>query len=209
MAHKARHGAGYIAIAGNIGAGKTELTGFLCERYDLSPFLEPNDANPYLADFYADMRSWGFQSQIWFLARKYGLHLDLARETRTVVQDRTLYEDAEIFARNLHRQRLISKRDFATYWDLYQSIARSIPPPRLMIQLRCPVRTLRQRIARRGRAMEQNIPDSYLRRLNHLYEDWFKRYDLSPVLVLETDKLDWMTDLVDRLDLFRELERFL
>lgn len=209
MAQRPRQQGGCIAIAGNIGAGKTELASFLCERYDLSPFLEPNDANPYLADFYADMRTYGFQSQIWFLARKYALHLDLAGETRTVVQDRTLYEDAEIFARNLHRQRLISKRDFATYWDLYQSIARSIPPPRLMIQLRCPVRTLRKRIARRGRAMEQNIPDGYLRRLNHLYEDWFRRYDLSPVLVLETDKLDWMTDLVDRLDLFRELERFL
>jgi deoxyadenosine/deoxycytidine kinase len=200
---------GYIAIAGNIGAGKTELASFLCERYDLSPFLEPNDANPYLADFYADMKGWGFQSQLWFLVRKYRLHLDLAGESRTVVQDRTLYEDAEIFAKNLYRQKCISRRDFATYWDLYETVVRTIPAPRLMIQLRCPVRTLRQRITRRGRAMEQNIPVEYLRRLNRLYDDWFRRYDLSPVLTLETDKLDWMTDLVDRLDLFRRIERHL
>jgi deoxyadenosine/deoxycytidine kinase len=200
---------GYIAIAGNIGAGKTELASFLCERYDLSPFLEPNDANPYLADFYADMKGWGFQSQLWFLVRKYRLHLDLAGDSRTVVQDRTLYEDAEIFARNLYRQKCISRRDFATYWDLYETVVRTIPAPRLMIQLRCPVRTLRQRITRRGRAMEQNIPVDYLRRLNRLYDDWFRRYDLSPVLTLETDKLDWMTDLVDRLDLFRRIERHL
>lgn len=200
---------GYIAIAGNIGAGKTELASFLCQRYNLSPFLEPNDANPYLADFYTDMKAWGFQSQLWFLVRKYRLHLDLASETRIVVQDRTLYEDAEIFARNLQRQRCISRRDFATYWDLYETIVRTIPAPRLMIQLRCPVRTLRERIARRGRAMEQSIPVEYLRRLNRLYEDWFHRYDLSPTLTLETDKLDWMTDLVDRLDLFRRIERHL
>jgi len=200
---------GYIAIAGNIGAGKTELASFLCEKYDLSPFLEPNDANPYLADFYADMKSWGFQSQLWFLVRKYRLHLDLGGESRIVVQDRTLYEDAEIFAKNLHRQKCISRRDFATYWDLYETIVRTVPAPRLMIQLRCPVRTLQQRITRRGRAMEQNIPVEYLRRLNRLYEDWFRRYELSPVLTLETDKLDWMTDLVDRLDLFRRIEHHL
>jgi deoxyadenosine/deoxycytidine kinase len=200
---------GYIAIAGNIGAGKTELASFLCERYELSPFLEPNDTNPYLADFYADMKAWGFQSQLWFLVRKYRLHLDLADESRTVVQDRTLYEDAEIFAKNLYQQKCISRRDFATYWDLYETVVRTIPAPRLMIQLRCPVRTLRQRITRRGRAMEQNIPVDYLRRLNRLYDDWFRRYDLSPVLTLETDKLDWMTDLVDRLDLFRRIERHL
>ena len=200
---------GYIAIAGNIGAGKTELTGFLCERYDLSPFVEPNDTNPYLADFYADMKAWGFQSQLWFLVQKYRLHLEMAREQRVVVQDRTLFEDAEIFARNLHRQRCISRRDFDTYWALYETVLQTVPPPRLMIQLRCPVRTLRQRIARRGRAMEQDMPVTYLRRLNQLYEQWFERYDLSPVVVLETDKLDWMTDLVDRLDLFRQIERYL
>ncbi len=199
----------YIAIAGNIGAGKTELTEFLCTRYGLSPFFEPNDANPYLADFYRDMKTWAFRSQLFFLVHKYRLHLTLQHERRTVVQDRTLYEDAEIFARNLHLQRFIDKRDFGVYMELYRSMAGTLRPPDLMIQLRCPVRTLRQRIHGRGRAMEQDIPVNYLRRLNRLYEEWFSTYDLSPVLVLETDKLDWMTDLVDRVDLFRRIEKFL
>ncbi len=199
----------YIAIAGNIGSGKTELTTFLCERYGLSPFVEPNEANPYLADFYADMPAWAFQSQMWFLIRKYQLLLDFDSQPSRVVQDRTLYEDAEIFARNLYRQRAISKRDFATYWMLYETIVRTVRPPDLMIQLRCPVRTLRRRIERRGRAMEQTIPIDYLRRLNRLYEAWFQRYAASPVITLDTDKLDWMTDLVDRLEVFRKIERYL
>jgi deoxyadenosine/deoxycytidine kinase len=199
----------YIAIAGNIGAGKTELTEFLCTRYGLSPFFEPNDANPYLADFYRDMKTWAFRSQLYFLAHKYRLHLTLQDVRHTVVQDRTLYEDAEIFARNLHLQRYIDKRDFGVYMELYRSMTRTLRPPDLMIQLRCPVRTLRQRIHRRGRAMEQDIPVNYLRRLNRLYDAWFGQYDLSPVLVLDTDQLDWMTDLVDRVDLFRKIERYL
>jgi deoxyadenosine/deoxycytidine kinase len=199
----------FIAIAGNIGAGKTELTEFLCRRYDLKPFYEPNDQNPYLADFYSDMRTWAYRSQLFFLTHKFRLHLALQGEPGAVIQDRTIYEDAEIFARNLFRQRLIERRDFDTYWELYQSIKRALRPPDLMIQLRCPVRTLRQRIRSRGRSFEQDIPAEYLRRLNRLYEDWFASYDLSPVLVLETDKLDYLTDLVDRVDLFERIERHL
>ena len=199
----------YIAIAGNIGAGKTELTEFLCRRYGLKPFYEPNDENPYLADFYADMRTWAFRSQLYFLTHKFRLHLSLQDEPGAVIQDRTIYEDAEIFARNLHRQRLIDKRDFGTYWELYRSIRRALRPPDLLIQLRCPVRTLRRRILARGRSFEQDIPTPYLRRLNRLYEEWFARYDLSPTLVLETDKLDYLTDLVDCVDLFEKIEQHL
>lgn len=199
----------FIAIAGNIGAGKTELTEFLCRRYDLQPFYEPNDANPYLADFYRDMRTWAFRSQLFFLTRKFKLHLELQDSPGAAIQDRTLYEDAEIFARNLYQQRLIDKRDFGVYWELYQAIAASLRPPDLMIQLRCPVRTLRQRIRARGRRMEQDLPLRYLQRLNRLYDDWFDNYRLSPVLVLHTDQLDWLTDLVDRADLFRKLEKYL
>lgn len=199
----------FIAIAGNIGAGKTELTRFLCRRYDIKPFYEPNEQNPYLADFYGDMKAWAFKSQVYFLAHKFRLQLELQDEAGTVVQDRTIYEDAEIFAKNLHRQRYIDTRDFKTYTQLYRSISRTLRPPDLMIQLSCPVRTLRRRIKLRGRAMEQEIPVAYLSRLNRLYEDWFKRYDMSPTLRLETDRLDWLTDLVDRVDLFRRIERYL
>ena len=199
----------FIAIAGNIGAGKTELTEFLCKRYGLKPFYEPNDQNPYLEDFYADMKTWAYRSQLFFLTHKFRLHLSLQGEPGAVVQDRTIYEDAEIFARNLYRQRLIEKRDFETYWELYQSIGRALRPPDLMIQLRCPVRTLRQRIRARGRSFEQDIPAAYLRRLNLLYEDWYARYDLSPVLRLEIDKLDYLTDLVDRVDLLDRIEHYL
>jgi deoxyadenosine/deoxycytidine kinase len=199
----------FIAIAGNIGAGKTELTAFLCKKYGIKPFYEPNDQNPYLADFYKDMKAWAFKSQLFFLTHKFRLHRELERETGTAIQDRTIYEDAEIFARNLHKQRAIDKRDWQTYQELYETISASLRPPDLMIYLRCPVKTLKQRIALRGRKMEQDIPTPYLNRLNALYEDWFTRYSLSPVLVLPTDTLDYMTNLVDQVDLFRKIEKHL
>ena len=199
----------FIAIAGNIGAGKTELTRFLCRRYGIKPFFEPNEQNPYLADFYRDMKTWAFRSQLFFLAHKFRLQLELQDEPGAVVQDRTIYEDAEIFAKNLRRQRYIDARDYRTYTTLYQSISKALRPPDLMIQLSCPVRTLRKRIQLRGRTMEQEIPVAYLVRLNRLYADWFASYDLSPTLRIETDRLDWLTDLVDRVDLFRRIERYL
>ncbi len=199
----------FIAIAGNIGAGKTELTSFLCKKYGLTPFFEPNDQNPYLADFYRDMKTWAFRSQIFFLTHKFRLHRKLQRSSGTVVQDRTLYEDAEIFAKNLHRQGFIDRRDFATYRELYESVAESLAPPDLMIYLKCSVRTLRERIQLRGRHIEHDIPTAYLRRLNKLYEEWFRSYSTSPVLVLSTDKLDYLTDLVDRVDLFHKIEKHL
>jgi deoxyadenosine/deoxycytidine kinase len=199
----------FIAIAGNIGAGKTELTSFLCKKYGLTPFLEPNEQNPYLADFYRDMKTWAFRSQIFFLTHKFRLHRALQRRSETVVQDRTLYEDAEIFAKNLHRQGFIDRRDFGTYWELYQSIAETLAAPDLMIYLKCSVKTLRERIRLRGRSIERDIPTAYLKRLNDLYEEWFRGYSLSSVLVLSTDKLDYLTDLVDRVDLFHKIETYL
>jgi len=186
----------YVAVAGTIGAGKTSLVRWLEKRYGLRPFFEPHEANPYLEDFYQDMKRWGFSSQLFFLAHKLELHQQLLASKHPAVIDRTIYEDAEIFAKNLHRQRFIDTRDYRTYQALYRSITKALRPPDLMIQLSCPVRTLRKRIQLRGRAMERDIPVAYLRRLNRLYEDWFKRYDLSPVLVLESDQLDWLTDLV-------------
>jgi len=199
----------FIALAGNIGAGKTQLCAFLCKRYGLKPFYEPNDQNPYLADFYADMKAYAFKSQIYFLTHKFRLHRELEREAGAAVQDRTIYEDAEIFATNLRKQRVIDGRDWATYWDLYQIVSQALRPPDLMIYLRAPVRTLRQRIAQRGRAFEQNLPVAYLRRVNELYETWMGRYKLSPLVVLESDQLDYVTDLVDRIDVLRTVEKYL
>lgn len=199
----------FIAIAGNIGAGKTELTSFLCRKYGIKPFYEPNDQNPYLSDFYKDMKKWAFRSQLFFLTHKFRLHRELERETGTAIQDRTIYEDAEIFARNLFKQRQIDKRDWQLYSELYDTISATLRPPDLMIYLRCPVKTLKERIKIRGRKMEQDIPTAYLKRLNDLYEDWFTRYKLSPVLTLPTDTLDYLTNLVDRVDLFRQIEKHL
>lgn len=199
----------FIAIAGNIGAGKTELTTFLCKKYGLIPFYEPNDQNPYLDDFYRDMKAWAFRSQIFFLSDKFRLHRKLERTSGTVVQDRTIYEDAEVFAKHLHQQHLIDNRDFQTYRELYESISEALAPPDLMIYLKCSVRTLKQRIQLRGRTTEQDLPPAYLARLNALYDEWLKSYRTSPVLVLSTDKLDYLTNLVDRVDLFREIEKHL
>ena len=201
----------YIAVAGNMGSGKSSLVKFLCAQYKLQPFYEPNEANPYLKDFYKDMRRWAFQSQMYFLAGKFRIHQELerARSKTTVVQDRTIYEDAEIFAYNLYRSRRLSKRDFETYQALYHSIVRSLKPPDLMIYLRAPLKTIRQRIKLRGRPEEQSVPASYVRRLNNLYEEWFERYDLSPTLILETDHMDYVTDLVDRLDLLQKIQEVL
>jgi deoxyadenosine/deoxycytidine kinase len=199
----------FIAIAGNIGAGKTELTAFLCNKYGLRPFYEPHQDNPYLPEFYQDMKTWAFRSQLFFLTHKFRLHRELESQAGTSIQDRTIYEDAEIFAKNLFRQRFIDKRDWKTYWQLYETIAATLRPPDLMIYLQCPVKTLKTRILIRGRKMEREIPTTYLKRLNRLYEDWFERYTLSPVLVLQTDTLDYLTNLVDRADLFKQIEKHL
>ena len=202
-------GKAFVAVAGNIGSGKSSLTRLLSEANGWTPMFESVEDNPYLGDFYADMKRWSFNLQVYFLSNRFRSHKAIAEGPDSVILDRVIYEDAEIFARNLHLQRLIDRRDFAVYWELYRTMSTALRPPDLLIQLRCPVRTLRQRIRGRGREMEQDIPPNYLRRLNRLYEDWFAQYDLSPVLVLETDKLDWMTDLVDRVDLFRKIERHL
>lgn len=199
----------FIAIAGNIGVGKTSLVDFLCKQYKLKPFFEPNDTNPYLADFYRDMRRWAFHSQIYFLSHKFRLHRELERYPGTVVQDRTIYEDAEIFAMNLRRSRYINKRDYQTYRELYETILRDLHPPDVMIFLRCSVRTMGTRIRRRGRDMEQNIPAAYLRKLNKLYNEWIERYTLSPVIEINSDKIDYVTDLLYRYDLLKKIEKYL
>jgi len=199
----------YIAVAGNIGSGKSSIVEFLCQKYDLEPFFEPNDQNPYLEDFYFDMDRWSFHSQIYFLAAKFKLHQELDQLSYSVVQDRTIWEDAEIFAENLYRQKQMSTRDYNTYRTLYESIRDQVRPPDLMLYMRCPVKTVRKRINSRGRQMEENIPLPYLRRLHRLYDDWIDNYTLSPVVVIPTNKLDYLTDLVDQHDILTAIEKHL
>ena len=198
-----------IAIAGNMGTGKSTLVDFLAKTYGVMPFYEPNDENPYLGDFYKDMKRWAFQSQLYFLSNKFRLHQELDRQPGVVALDRTIFEDAEIFATALHQMRKISKRDWATYQGMYAAILDAIKPPDLMIYLRCSMRTLRKRICLRGRAMEQDVPLAYLKRLERLYEEWIVSYDMSDVLVLETDKLDYIHDLIHRLDVMERIEAVL
>ena len=192
-----------------MGSGKSTLVEFLSRTYGVTPFYEPNDENPYLADFYKDMKGWAFQSQLYFLSNKFQLHQELDRQPGVVALDRTIFEDAEIFATALFQMRKISKRDWQTYQSFYGAILDAIQPPDLMIYLRCSMRTLRQRIRLRGRKMEQDVPLPYLKRLDRLYEDWIGSYAMSDVLVLETDQLDYIHDLVHRLDVMQRIEAVL
>jgi deoxyadenosine/deoxycytidine kinase len=196
----------YVAVAGTIGAGKTSLVAWLTKRYGLVPFYEPNEQNPYLSDFYRDMARWSFHSQAFFLAHKLELHQELEKSTKPAVIDRTLYEDAEIFARNLYAQGLMNRRDWEVYQRLYAGIRRALRPPDVLIALRCSLRTTKKRIQKRRRDMESAIPDAYLRRLHRLYSRWFQSYNLSPIVVIDTDRLDYVEDLVDLIDLTKRLD---
>ena len=195
-----------IAIAGNIGSGKSSLVEFLTRTYGIQPFYEPNDENPYLPDFYEDMKRWAFHSQLYFLSNKFRMHQQLEQMPGVVVLDRTIYEDAEIFATALHNMRNFTGRDWDTYWSFYQIILDAIRPPDLMIYLRCSMRTLRKRIRMRGRSMEKDIPLSYLKRLEYLYEQWLGSYQFGEVLVLDSGKLDYINDMVDCLDVMERVE---
>ncbi len=204
------HGARFVAIAGNIGAGKSTLTAFLASRFGIQPFYEPNDSNPYLTDFYADMGQYAFHSQVYFLSAKFRAHLGLARlldeQPKAVfVQDRTIYEDAEIFAKTLHTRGVLPDRDHLTYDSLYAGIRDALPRPDLLIYLRCSLRGLKRRIRARGRPEEQAMDPTYLSDLQDAYESWIDRYDLSPKLVIETERLDYLSHLCDRLDLEKAL----
>ncbi len=183
-----------LVIAGTIGVGKSSLTERLASAFGWTPFYEAVDENPYLADFYADMPRWAFQSQVFFLSRRLHFQRTLHDHVGSVVQDRSMYEDAEIFARNLFQGGHISERDYATYRGLYEGIRGLLPAPDLLVYLRGSVPTLKARIARRGRPYEQNIAADYLARLNMLYDEWIADWTLCPALTIETDTLNFVQD---------------
>lgn len=182
----------YLVLAGNIGAGKSTLVGLLAKSLGFQAYYEPVAENPYLSDFYADMGRWALQSQLFFLTRRVKTHRALMGDPLSVVQDRSLYEDAEVFARNLYEQGALSERDWSTYRELYTTVADLLPPPDLVIYLRASVPTLKKRIARRGRDFEAAMPDEYLAGLNRLYEEWIDGFDRAPVLVVPGDRMDFV-----------------
>ena len=188
------HSGIYVAVAGNIGAGKSSLTRVLSSRYHLSPVYEAVDENPYLEDFYADMPRYAFHSQIFFLAARLKQHLREVNPGRRVIQDRTVYEDAAVFARLLHENGIMDERDHASYRTLYDAVSAALRPPDLLIYLRAGLPTLKRHIAQRGRSYEADIDDGYLERLGELYERWIEDYSLSPVVVVPGDDLDFVGD---------------
>lgn len=182
----------FIAIAGNVGVGKSTLTYLLSQHLGWVPFPEAVDDNPYLADFYQDMRRWSFHSQVFFLSRRLRHHRQLLDHPTSVVQDRSVYEDAEVFACNLYRQGHMDDRDYRSYRELYEVLTSFLPPPDLVVYLRASVDTLLDRIHRRGRDYEQDISPAYLAQLNQLYEQWIESFDLCPVLTVPADSLDYV-----------------
>jgi len=201
----------YVAVAGNIGVGKSSLTKVLAERYKLTPIYEAVDENPYLADFYVDMERYAFHSQMFFLARRLEQHLSYINHANSalnnrVIQDRTIYEDAAIFAKNLADKGIFQARDYQTYRHMYEAIEKALRPPDLMIYLKAEVSTLKQRIIKRGRDYESTIEDDYLEQLNQLYNDWTSNYSLSKIVTIETNALDFVNNNSDLETVLSQIE---
>ncbi|MBC7874567.1 MAG: deoxynucleoside kinase [Ferruginibacter sp.] len=178
----------HIAVAGNIGAGKTTLTEMLSKHYKWIPNFEDVDHNPYLMDFYEDMPRWSFNLQIFFLNSRLRQLVEIQKGTETVIQDRTIYEDANIFAPNLHEMGLMSKRDFDNYFHFFQTLKTLVQPPDLLIYLNASVPTLVGQIQKRGREYEENIRLDYLKKLNEYYNKWIADYKEGPLLIIDVDK---------------------
>ena len=182
----------HVAIAGNIGAGKTSITERIGTRLGFDTGYESVSDNPYLPNFYEDMRVWSFHLQIFFLGHRAQQHLDLASGSKSAILDRSIYEDAYIFARALHHMGNLSERDYEAYRSVFELVMRSLPRPDLLIYLKAPVETLIQRIERRGREIESGISADYLSLLDHFYDEWIQNYDLSPILTIHSGDLDFV-----------------
>jgi deoxyadenosine/deoxycytidine kinase len=195
-----------ITIAGNIGSGKSSLTLLLHQRFAWQPYFESVEDNPYLEDFYADMRRWSFHLQVYFLSQRFMTHREITASNRMVVQDRSIYEDAEIFALNLHDMGRMDDRDYRNYQALYRTMTSYLHPPGLMIYLRASVSTLLRQIEQRGREFEKHIEPEYLERLNRLYERWIEGYTLGKLLVIDTDELDFVHDTQKQEDILYSIQ---
>lgn len=182
----------FIAVAGNIGTGKTTLTRMLSERFSWTAHFEAVTGNPYLADFYRDMSRWSFPLQIFFLNNRFSAHQMISQETNSAIQDRSIYEDANIFARNLYEQGSMEERDYKNYLQLYDTMCQYLQPPDLIIYLRKSLPKLKEQISRRGRDYEASIPDQYLSNLNKYYDDWMHAYDLGNKLIIDSENLDFV-----------------
>ena len=187
----------FIAIAGNIGTGKTTLTQMLSRRFGWTPHFECVAENPYLADFYKDMNRWSFPLQVFFLNHRFSAHQEVTQGTDSAIQDRSIYEDANIFARNLFEQGQMEERDYKNYLQLYSTMASFLTPPDLVIYLKKSLPKLKERIAMRGRDYEKGIPDEYLINLNRYYDDWMLNYTMGKKLVIPSDDLDFLNDPKD------------
>ena len=196
----------HIAVAGNIGAGKTTLTKLLAKHYGWTPNFEDVDYNPYLNDFYEDMQRWSFNLQIYFLNSRFNQILEIRKSDKTIIQDRTIYEDAYIFAPNLHSMGLMSSRDFDNYFSLFKLMTSVVQAPDLLIYLRASVPTLVRQIQQRGRKYESSIRIDYLTRLNERYEAWASEYDSGKLLIIDVDNIDFanrpedLSIVIDKID---------
>lgn len=192
-----------------MGVGKSTLVQFLTMQFGAEAFYEPVDQNPYLTRFFKDMRRWSFHSQIFFLTHKFRLHKAIEKKDGLLVIDRTIYEDAEIFAKGLYLARKMSKDEFDLYWNLYDAMCETIRPPDLLIYLNCNLKKLKERIVKRGRGSEKDVPMAYLKRLQRAYDDWIKNIDFCEVITIQMDDLDYVSDLVHRANIIEHLSKYL
>ncbi|MFT4756437.1 MAG: deoxyadenosine/deoxycytidine kinase [Vicingaceae bacterium] len=187
----------HIAIAGNIGSGKTTLTSLLAKHYKWEPHFEDADQNPYLNDFYNDMQRWSFNLQVYFLNNRFSQVQEFRNNKKNVIQDRTIYEDAYIFAPNLHSMGLMTSRDFESYFALFKLMESFIAPPDLLIYLRASIPVLVDQISKRGREYEESIRLDYLKRLNERYEAWISTYDQGKLLIIDVDNINFLENKED------------
>lgn len=182
----------FVSIAGNIGSGKSSLTNLIAKEFDWKPYYEKVNDNPYLKDFYADMNRWSFNLQVYFLSHRFKTHKEILNKKKSVIQDRSIYEDVEIFALNLYRMGKMNKRDHENYKKLFREMSSFLKPPDLLIYLRSSLPKLIKQIKLRGRDFEQNIDTGYLGKLNESYEEWIGNYSLGKCLIIENEKLDFV-----------------